>query len=275
LFQHAKYAFVARVSGCKLQKEARSYNATSFLEAFMRRYLLFVLLVAGTVLAQDSAQRVMVNTVSVGADGKFEAEPDTAVIGFTIATQEASTQEAYDKASKAGEQVRQALKANGIDPKAAEFSSYSLQPMYDYRSPKRKITGYRVQSTVTLKLKEKDFAKSGALLQAFSGIEQTENQSLSYTLENIDVAKQKAIEDAFNKAKTSAQTVARAGGRQLGDLAYASVDTFEQQPPVPIYAARMQTMAAEGAVAKAAPSEGFTPNKITITAHVNTLFNLK
>jgi hypothetical protein len=227
----------------------------------------------GAACAQDSAQRVMVNTVSVGADGKFEAEPDTAVIGFTIATQEASTQEAYDKVSKAGDQVRQALKANGIESKAAEFSSYSLQPMYDYRSAKRKIVGYRVQSSVTLKLKEKDFAKSGALLQAFSGIEQTDNQSLSYTLENIDAAKQKAIEDAFNKARASAQTVAKAGARQLGDLAYASVDTFEQQPPVPMYATKMRTMAAEAAAPP--PSEGFTPNKITITAHVNALFNLK
>jgi uncharacterized protein YggE len=242
----------------------------------MKRYLVLLLLLVGAAFAQepDAVRRVMVNTVSVGADGKFEADPDTAIIGFIIATQEGSTQEAYDKASKAADQVRQAMKANGIDPKAAEFSSYSLQPMYDFRNAKRKIVGYRVQSSVTLKLKEKDFAKSGALLQAFSAIEQTDNQSLSYSLENIDAAKQKAIEDAFNKAKASALTVAKAGGRQLGDLAYAAVDTFEQ-PPVPLYDTRMRTMANEGMVAKAAPSEGFTPNKITITAHVNALFNLR
>lgn len=238
----------------------------------MKRLLAVFVLLAGAGYAQDSAQRVMVNTVSVGADGKFEAEPDTAILGFTIGTQEATTQEAYDKAAKAAEQVRQAMKANGIDPKAAEFSSYSLQPLYDYRSPKRKIVGYRVQNTVSLKLREKDFAKSGPLLQAFAAIEETDNQSLSYNLENIDAAKQKAIEDAFNKAKSSAQTVAHAGGRLLGDLAYASVDTYEQRPPVPVYAMKARAMAAEAAPA---PSEGFTPNKITITAHVNALFNLK
>ncbi len=239
----------------------------------MKRILTAVLLLAGMAVAQDTAQRVMVNTVSVGADGKFEAEPDTAILGFTIGTQEATTQEAYDKAAKAAEQVRQAMKANGIDPKAAEFSSYSLQPMYDYRNPKRRIVGYRVQNTVSLKLKEKDFAKSGPLLQAFAAIEETDNQSLTYNLENIDAAKQKAIEDAFNKAKSSAQTVAHAGGRLLGDLAYAPVDTYEQRPPVPVYA--MKTRAMAGAEAAPAPSEGFTPNKITITAHVNALFNLK
>ena len=239
----------------------------------MKRFLVFLVLVAGATYAQDSAQRVMVNTVSVGADGKFEADPDTAVIGFTVGTQEATTQEAYDKAAKAAEQVRQAMKANGIDPRSAEFSSYSLQPMYDYRSAKRKIVGYRVQSSVSLKLKEKDFAKSGPLLQAFAAIEETDNQSLSYNLENIDAAKQKAIEDAFIKAKSSAQTVAHAGGRLLGDLAYASVDTYEQRPPVPMIAMRAKSMA--GAEAAPAPVEGFTPNKITITAHVNALFNLK
>src|SRR3954463_11260992 len=240
----------------------------------MKRILPFLLLLSTLSFAQNDERRVMVNTVSVAADGKFEAEPDTALISFVVATQEESTQTAYDKASRAAEQVRAALKANGIDPKAAEFSSYSLQPMYDYRSAKRRIVGYRVTSSVSLKLKNKDFEKAGSLLQAFSTIEQTDNQSLSYMLENIDAAKQKAIEDAFNKAKASATTVAKAGSRTLGDLAYASVDTFEQQPPVPMMA--MQSMrAADGMAAKAAPSEGFTPNKITVTAHVNALFNLK
>jgi uncharacterized protein YggE len=239
----------------------------------MKRTIAIILLLIPALFAQtDSQPRVMVNTVSVGADGKFEADPDTAVLTFTVATQEETTQAAYDKATKAADQVRQALKANGVDPKTAEFSSYSLQPMYDWKSPKRKIVGYRVTSNVTLKLKEKDFAKAGALLQAFSSIDQTENQSLGYILDNIDSAKQKAIEDAFKKAKASAQTVATAGGRQLGDLAYAGVDIFEQQPPIPMAYDRMRTMKAEAAPA---PNEGFAPTRITITAHVNALFNLR
>jgi uncharacterized protein YggE len=239
----------------------------------MNRLLIAVFALSTLTFAQtDNRPRVLLNTVSVSADGKFEADPDTAVINFTIATQEGSTTSAYDKASKAAEQVRAALKANGIDPKAAEFSSYSLQPMIDYRNAKRKIVGYRVTSSVSLKLKGKDFDKAGALLDSFSNIEATDNQSLNYELDNFDAAKQKAIEDAFNKAKAAATTLAKAGSRTLGDLAYASVDTFEQQPPMPMVA--MQGAEAYKARA-AAPTEGFTPNKITITAHVNALFNLK
>lgn len=240
----------------------------------MQRSLAVLLLLTATAFAQnDSNQRVMVNTVSVGADGKFEAEPDTAVINFTVSSQADSSQAAYDKASKAAEQVRTALKSNGVDPKAADFTGYSLQPVIDYRAAKQKIIGYRATSSVTLKLKGKDFAKAGPLLTSFAAIEDTGNQSLNYDLENIDAAKQKAIEDAFTKAKTSAATVARAGSRTLGDLAYASVDTFEARPPMPMMS--MAQAGVAGRMDKAAPSEEFTPNKITVTAHVNALFNLK
>ena len=46
-------------------------------------------------------------------------------------------------------------------------------------------------------------------------------------LENIDEAKNKAVEDAYRRARNSADTLARTSGRTLGDLSYASVDTFE------------------------------------------------
>lgn len=238
----------------------------------MKRFcLLLVLSACVSALAQDRpAVSARENAVFVGADGKFEAAPDTAVIQFTIAAQESASEATYAKASAAAEKMRQALRANGVEPKSAELGYYSLQPMYDWRSPKRKVVGYRVTSSVTLKLK--DFTKVGPLTQALSAIEETENQSVNYTLEGIEAAKQKAVEDAFQKAKASANTVAKAGGRTLGDLSYASVDTFEQvHPPMP-----MMTMRAQAAKMEAEPvTAEFSPQKVTVTAHVNAMFNLK
>jgi uncharacterized protein YggE len=234
--------------------------------------LLVTLVLSAGAFGQDDARRVLVNTVSVGADGKFEAIPDTAVLNYTIAAQESTSEGAYKKASESAERVRQVLRTNGIDPKAAEVGFFSLEPMYDWKNPKRKVVAYRVTSSVVLKIK--DFTKIGAVITGLSGIDESANQAnLSYILENIDAAKQKAIEDALNKAKTSAGTVARVGGRTLGDLAYASVDTFEQQPPVPMVA--MKSMAMRAEAAPEAPTEQFTPQKVTVTAHVNAIFNLK
>ena len=80
------------------------------------------------------------------------------------------------------------------------------------------------------------------------------------------------MEDAYRRARNSAETVARASGRGLGELSYASVDTFENQRiPVPRMARAMAPMAN----ATPAPTEEFTPQDVTVTAHVNALFNLK
>lgn len=227
--------------------------------------------VAVSAFAQDHpALTAQPNSVYVGADGKFESAPDTAVIQFDVSVQDDSSQTAYQHASKDVEQVRQVLHANGIEPKAATIGFFSVQPMYDWKNPKRKVIGYRVTTDVTLKLK--DFSKIGAITQQLADANVSESQSLNYILENMDEAKNKAVEDAYRRARNSADAVARASGRTVGELSYASVDTFEnQRMPVPRMARAMSAVAQ----AAPAPTEEFTPQTVTVTAHVNALFNLK
>lgn len=210
------------------------------------------------------------NTVFVGADGKFEANPDTALLQFNISAQEDTSRGAYDRASKSAEQIRQILRSNGIEPKAAEIGYFSLQPVYDYKNPKRKLVAYRVNANVSLKLK--DFSKIVPILQQLSDADITENQTINYTLEDMDAAKTKAVEDAYRRARDSANAVARAGGRALGELSYASVDTFENVRVMQPLARPMARMSAE---AVPAPTEEFSPQSITVTAHVNAMFTLR
>jgi len=212
------------------------------------------------------------NTLYVGADGKFESAPDTAVIQFNISVQEDSSQAAYQHASKEVEQVRQVLHANGIEPKAANLGFFSVQPVYDNRPSKQKIIGYRVITDVTLKLK--DFSKIGPVTQQIAEANVSETQSLNYTLENMDDAKNKAVEDAYRRARNSAEALARTSGRGVGDLSYASIDTFEN-PPRPMFARMARPLAMANAAAPPPPTEEFTPQTVTVTAHVNAVFNLK
>ncbi len=206
----------------------------------------------------------------MGADGKFEAAPDTAQIQFNVSVLDDTSQAAFQRASKNVEQVRQVLRNNGIDPKTATVGFLSVQPTYEWK-PKQRVIGYRVSTDVTLKLK--DFSKVGPITQQLADANVSESQTLGYTLENIDEAKNKAVEDAYRRAHNSADTLARASGRTLGDLSYASVDTFESpRPMMPRMARAMNVMAA---AAPPAPTEEFTPQTVTVTAHVNALFNLK
>jgi hypothetical protein len=211
------------------------------------------------------------NTVFVSADGKYEAAPDTAQIQFNISVQGDTAQAAFQHASKNVEEVRQVLRANGVDPKAAMIGFLAVQPVYDWKNPKQKVIGYRVTTDVTLKLK--DFSKVAPITQQLADANVSETQTLSYTLQDMDDAKNKAVEDAYRRARNSADTLAHASGRTLGDLSYASVDTFETPRPVmPRLARPMMAMANAGLPA---PTEEFTPQTVTVTAHVNALFTLK
>ncbi len=225
---------------------------------------------AGVVAQEHPAVTAQANTVYVGADGKFEAAPDTAQIQMNIAVQDDSPQSAYQRASKSVDQVRQVLRSNGLDPKVATVGFFSVQPMYEWK-PKQRVIGYRVTTDVTLKLK--DFSKIGPITQQLADANVSETQTLNYILENMDDAKNHAVEDAYRRARNSAETVARASGRSLAELSYASVDTFEN-PRIPM--PRMaRAMAAAPNAAAPAPTEDFTPQTVTVTAHVNALFNLK
>jgi uncharacterized protein YggE len=214
-------------------------------------------------------QQPILNSVTAGADGKYEAAPDTAVIQFNIAAQENTSQAAYDRASKAAEQVRQLMRNNSIDPATAQIGGYSISPVFDYKSPKRKLIGYTVNTSVTLKLK--DFSKIGPIVQQLTDLDITDSQSISYTLDNMEAAKAKAVADAYHKARATAEVIASASSRPLGDLLQASVDSFEPGVvrPMTTYA-KLQA----GAAAPA-PTEQFTPLIITVTARVNAIFALK
>jgi len=213
---------------------------------------------------------VQPNTVYAGGDGSYEAEPDTAVLQFNISAQETSSRAAYDRASKAAEQIRGILHSNAIDPRTAQFGFFSLQPVYDYKTAQRKLVGYRVNADVSVKLK--DFAKIAPILEQLADLDVTADQNLSYTLQDMEAAKTRAVENAYRKARDAAAAVAGASGRALGELLYASVDASEPSPVRPLMAMGMARMAGG---AMPAPTAEFSPQKITVTAHVNALFMLK
>src|ERR1051325_920360 len=224
------------------------------------------------VIAQNSPTvTAQPNTIFAGGDGKFESAPDTAVLSFYITAQEPTSKAAYDHASRSVDQVRQILRSNGIDPKTAEISSFSSNPVNDYKDPKRKVIGYQVNASASIKFK--DFSKFPPILQQLADADINNNQSLSYTLEDIDAAKSKAVEDAYRRARETANAVAHAAGRTLGELSYASVDVSEGGGvPYPVMPRAMMGMKTSGAPA---PTDEFTPQKVVVTAHVNALFGLK
>jgi uncharacterized protein YggE len=239
--------------------------------SFALHTLLGLLVLSVPLIAQDRTIMPQPNTVWVGADGKFESEPDAALVQFNISAQEEKLQDANQRATQAAEQVRQLLRSNGIDPKDAQVGRFSVQPVYDYKNPKRKLVGYRVETDISVKVK--DFSKIGPIAEGLANMDVTSNQSISYQLDDIDAAKIKAVEDALRRARNEANAVASSSGRALAELSYASVDAFEPTPRPIMMAKQAAPMAVGGAAPP--PTEEFGAQKITVTAHVNALYMLK
>lgn len=237
----------------------------------MNKLVLIVMLCATAALAQEPpVVKIQPNTVAVNAEGQYQAEPDTAVIRFSISATEKNAKAAYDRAAQAAEQVRQALRSAGLEPSAARFGFFSLSPRYEYSKDgsKRKIVQFVVSSNVELRLKQ--FDKVGPILDRLAEMDITGDQTLQYIVENTETAKAKAVQDAMNRAKSEAEAIAKGGNRSLGELVWASVDTQERVRPIYGMATESRAMAAAPA-----PSEGFTPGATTITARVDALFALK
>src|SRR5580698_5557914 len=237
--------------------------------AFIITTIAAMLAIGTPAIAQDQTSKVIPNSIWVGADGKFESDPDTALVQFGISAQQEKLQDANQQATEAAEKVRQLLRSNGIDPSQAQISRFATQPVYDYNNPKRKLVGYRVEANISIKVK--DFSKIGPISDGLANMDVTDT-SISYLLDNMDAAKIKAVQDALRRAKDEANAVAQSSGRALGELSYASVDTFEQQPVRPMM---MKVQAAAGVSSTPPPTAEFSAEKITVTAHVNALFGLK
>lgn len=231
-----------------------------------------VLLSAAAMMAQERERAVMPNTVLVGADGKYEADPDTVLVQFSISAQNDTLAAASDRAKQAAQQVRDLLQKNGLDAKLAQIGQFVVSPVYDYKNPKRKLVGYRVNSSISIKFK--DFSQVGPLTDDLFNLDVTDSQSVSYILEDMNAAKVKAVEDAMQKTKQLAKAVADSSGHALSTLSYASVDVSE---PAPIIRPMMKAAPAafNAAAAPPPPTEEFTPQKITVNAHVNALYNMQ
>jgi hypothetical protein len=224
-----------------------------------------LVILAAAAMAQPNP--ITPDTVWTGGEGKFQSAPDTALVQFSISVQQTELKAAYAQAQDSAQRIRQILRDHGIEPKDAEIGSFSMTPVYKWEA-KRKLVGFQINSHVTIKVH--DFSKLGPIIDSFSQVDTTDALSLSYTLENIEAAKAKAVEDAYRTAHRNAEVLARAAGRTLGAMIYASVDANDFVPqPRPMM--RMEAKANAGA----SPIEEFTPAMVTMTAHVNALFQLK
>lgn len=156
--------------------------------------------------------------IGVSGMGRVFVQPDMAIasigVDITAPTLAEATQQANDKMTA----VINAIKAQGVDAKDIQTTSYNVYPITN--QPKEgetaKITGYRVSNIVTVKIR--NIANVGKVLDAAIAAGANSVNSVYFTVDDPSKAESEARTLAVKDAMAKAQTLASAAGVKVGKI---------------------------------------------------------
>lgn len=168
-------------------------------------------------------------TISVSGDAEEFATPDIAEISFAITNNAKTPAEARTKVDEKMAVLEKFLEENGVEKKDIKTTGYNLYPKYEwqrvayvpctvypcppYPEGKQVLTGYEVSQSVDVKIRKIDNA--GTILGGLADKGATNVSGLTFKVDDEDVVKAKAREEAIKEAKAKAEVLAGSLGVKL------------------------------------------------------------
>jgi uncharacterized protein YggE len=208
-------------------------------------------------------------TLNVTGTGMVDLTPDVAYINIGVHTEKPTAAEAVAVNTDQTQQVVNALKGFGVDPKDIRTSNFSIWPnaQYDPQTGKQIGTTYVVDNTVYVTFRQLD--KLGNLLDATVQAGANNVNSIQFDVADKSAAIKQARDEAVKDARSQAQELASAAGVSLGDL--QSINFFDNIPGPVVQA---YGKGGGGAVAASAPVP-INPGQLTLTATVTMTYEIK
>lgn len=237
---------------------------------------LIVAAIVGLVWAwsvyQQTTKPTGTSSLTVSDQGKVTVKPDLAIIDFSVVTQGADPKTVQKDNDAKMTDIVAYLKSQGIDEKDIKTASYNLNPQYDYTwcrpdqsniACPAKLSGYILTQGVELKLR--DLSKVGEIIGNLPAKGTNEISSIYFTVDDQDIPKIEAREQALEKAMTKAVTMAKAAGIKLGKVLNISENGNYYQTPS-VYASKDMTSTGSG-VGYSAPIQTGS-NEITVDVSI-------
>lgn len=185
--------------------------------------LVYVIFYVGTLIRNnirkyDTIGRSdkMERTITVNGYGKVTGNNDIAVtsIGYSNTDKDVSVAQAANK--KVMDSIATELKRLGIDDKDLQ-TDYSIYPDYNYTQDKgQELKGYRVNSNVTVKIR--DLSKIPTILSLAGKYGATQVSGLSFTIDDPENLKTAAREKALANAHDKAEELGAALGVRMTEV---------------------------------------------------------
>lgn len=245
----------------------------------------FLCVSALPALAQQNDQpKFIADTLVLQANGTFEAEPDLATLTFDISSHDKDLTQAYTQATQSMQQIVAVAEKNGLAKQEISTGVLTLTPSYDLDRNK-KPKSYFVQGQIVLNVH--DFTKIGAILDDSVENGLANFRSLTYSLENPEGAKARAVADAMHNAVERAKAALAENGQKAGAVRYANVDigqimgiTQYSAAPLGSTSETIEVTSTGSAGSYVRPRAAFAPppvqpGKITVSARVQCAFRIQ
>ena len=210
----------------------------------------------------------MPRLITVSGRGEASAAPDQARITAGVVTQGQTAADALAANSRAMTGVFDTLKKAGIPEKSIQTSNFNVSPQYTpYKSDSpepRKIIGYQVSNTVTVKVS--DLKKLGPDLDALVSSGANQVSGVSFSIRDTTALAQEARTEAVKDAMAHAETFAKAAGVELGPV--VSIGEGGVSAPRPAFMAMR-------AAPMAAPPPPMAAGEQTVSADVTMSFEIR
>jgi uncharacterized protein YggE len=213
------------------------------------------------VLTAPASEQV--NTVTASGNGNSYGAPDEARVNFGVAKRASDARRALSDASKAAEKVSAAIGKAGVAKKDIQTSNLSVYPQQTERGGKIVIIGYEASIQVTVRVRK--IADLGDIITAANDAGSDNISGPMFEIAEDSAYRDQAITEAVADARGAAEAMAKAAGKDIGDV----LNITTSNVTVPIYG---RNLAYADAMRAAVPIE---TGQLQISANVTVVFELK
>jgi len=218
------------------------------------------------IVRPEPAALVFPEGLTAHGHSEMKVKPDIAYLTFGVTTQATEQAEVVRTNAVRSTAVLDALRKAGIADKDIQTQYYSIQPQYDYKPSPPVRTGYQVENSVRVTIR--DLTRAGIIADQASGAGANNVSGLSFDLADRPKAEIGALAIAVATARLKAAVMAQAAGVELGRLMDVTEGTPAVVQPIMFGAQRM-------AVSDAAqPTTPINPQEITVTADATVVYAL-
>ncbi len=235
--------------------------------------LVALCMTAATTIGFDGDELDDLPRLTVRGNAVLYKPADQLRLRVGVVTEAAEATAAVADNSRRMTAVVAAIKKAGLDKSEYQTGRFSIRPKYNRRPRQagpewtRRITGYEVTNTLSIRTRKLDLA--GKLIETANAAGANSIDAITFDLANPRTHRAEAIAAAAVNARSDAGILARASEVKLVRILSIHLDDTGYRPPTPTML-RAESMAAT----MAAPSPPIQPGDVTVQASVTIVYEI-